>query len=101
MSVLLPAPFSPHSAWISPFSRVRETPSRARTPGKSLVMLRSSRRAIALLPGALLLRQVAADVVELVVAVGHDGREEVRLVHGDGLQEDAGHVLLAVVDTHR
>src|SRR5436190_4885418 len=45
MSVLFPAPFSPQSAWTSPRSRSRETPSSARTPGKSLVIDLSSRRA--------------------------------------------------------
>ena len=34
MSVLLPAPFSPMSAWISPARTVKSTPCKARTPGK-------------------------------------------------------------------
>src|SRR6266571_8658850 len=42
MSVLLPAPFSPQSAWTSPRSRSNETPSSARTPGNSLVIDLSS-----------------------------------------------------------
>src|SRR5437667_9217742 len=46
MSVLLPAPFSPHSAWTSPFSRSKETRSSARTPGNSLLIPRSSSSAI-------------------------------------------------------
>src|SRR6185295_4003929 len=45
MSVLLPAPFSPQSAWTSPRWRSKETPSSARTPGKSLVIDLSSRSA--------------------------------------------------------
>src|SRR3954469_16557521 len=98
MSVLLPAPFSPQRAWISPFSRVKDTPSRARTPGKSLVISRSSRRGIGsgggLRLGALLGRKVAADLVEGMEAVRHHRLHEVRLVHGDGLEQDAGHVLL-------
>src|SRR5262245_43089146 len=102
MSVLLPAPFSPHSTWISPFSSVKDTPSRARTPGKSLVMWRSSRRAIGGLGlRALLLGQVAADVLELVVAVLDHGLHDVGLVHRDRVEQDAGHVLLAVVHAHR
>ena len=42
MSVLLPAPFSPQSAWTSPFSRSNDTRSSARTPGNSLVISTSS-----------------------------------------------------------
>src|SRR5437773_7489346 len=42
MRVLLPAPFSPQIAWTSRRSRSKETPSRARTPGKSLVIDLSS-----------------------------------------------------------
>ena len=38
ISVLLPAPFSPTSAWISPLSTWRLTLSRAFTPGKVFVM---------------------------------------------------------------
>src|SRR3990170_7382073 len=34
----LPAPFSPTRAWTSPGNTSKETSSRARTPGKSLVM---------------------------------------------------------------
>ena len=45
MNVDLPAPFSPHRAWIWFSSSKKETPSRARTPGKSLVMFRASRMA--------------------------------------------------------
>src|SRR3984957_20997093 len=37
-----PAPFSPTSAWIDPFSMVRLMPSRARTPPKDLPMSASS-----------------------------------------------------------
>src|SRR5690606_7343017 len=38
ISVDLPAPFSPMSEWTSPGRRVKSTPSRARTPGKRIVM---------------------------------------------------------------
>ena len=38
MSVLLPAPFSPRRAWISPQRISRSTPSSATTPGKDLVI---------------------------------------------------------------
>src|SRR6201988_2213085 len=38
MRVLLPAPFSPRSAWISPVRRSKSTWSLARTPGKTLTM---------------------------------------------------------------
>src|SRR5580693_10312491 len=41
-SVDFPAPFSPTSAWIDPFSIVRLIPSRARTPPKDLPMSTSS-----------------------------------------------------------
>ncbi len=40
MSVDLPAPFSPQIAWMSPRRTFIVTPSRALTPGNSLVMLR-------------------------------------------------------------
>src|SRR5215213_290354 len=38
MSVLLPAPFSPRSAWTSPGRRSKSTWSFARTPGKRLTI---------------------------------------------------------------
>src|SRR6476646_10587393 len=38
MSVDLPAPFSPTSAWISPSLRSKVTPSKAFTPGKDFVI---------------------------------------------------------------
>src|ERR1700734_118089 len=43
MSVDLPAPFSPTTAWISPALTVRLTLSSALTPGNVLVMLRMDR----------------------------------------------------------
>ena len=46
MSVDLPAPFSPISAWISPLRRVKSTPSSARTPGKNLQIPRNSSKAV-------------------------------------------------------
>ena len=42
MSVLLPAPFSPTTAWVSPGRTRRCTPSSARTPGKVFTMSRAS-----------------------------------------------------------
>src|SRR5262245_28920338 len=45
MSVDLPAPFSPSSAWTSPRRRSKSTWSLATTPGKRFVMPRSSRTA--------------------------------------------------------
>src|SRR3990170_7089308 len=42
MSVLLPAPFSPRRAWISPTRRSKSTPSLATTPGKRLTIPRIS-----------------------------------------------------------
>jgi hypothetical protein len=44
INVLLPAPFSPISAWTSPASRSKSTPSSARTPGKSTTILEAARR---------------------------------------------------------
>ena len=43
ISVLLPAPFSPSRAWISPGRIDRSMPSLATTPGKRLLMPRISR----------------------------------------------------------
>src|SRR6266487_3479176 len=43
MSVLLPAPFSPTSAWMVPGRTARDTRLRTRLPSYSLVMSRSSR----------------------------------------------------------
>ena len=40
MSVVLPAPFSPTTAWISPGWSVRSTPSRATTRSNRLLMPR-------------------------------------------------------------
>jgi hypothetical protein len=45
ISVLLPAPFSPSTAWISPGFTRRLTPSLARTAGYCLLMPLSSSRA--------------------------------------------------------
>ena len=42
MSVDLPAPFSPTTAWISPGSTLRLTSRLATIPGKRLTMWRSS-----------------------------------------------------------
>ena len=42
MRVLLPAPFSPTTAWTSPRGTSKLTSERAATPGKVLVMCRSS-----------------------------------------------------------
>src|SRR5687768_18289620 len=42
MSVDLPAPFSPSSAWISPARRTKSTPSSARTPGNTFSTPRAS-----------------------------------------------------------
>src|SRR5688572_18636869 len=39
----LPAPFSPHNAWISPACRSKLTSLSATTPGKRLVSLRAAR----------------------------------------------------------
>src|SRR6516165_1489988 len=50
ISVLLPAPFSPIKACTSPAQTRRSTPFKARTPGKLLVIWRTSRMG----PGALL-----------------------------------------------
>src|SRR6266446_3212118 len=43
ISVDLPAPFSPSSAWTSPGKRSKSIPSLATTPGKRFVIDRSSR----------------------------------------------------------
>src|SRR5215212_779035 len=43
ISVDLPAPFSPISAWISPARTVKSTPSSARTPGKERAIPRICR----------------------------------------------------------
>src|SRR5437763_7096562 len=46
ISVDLPAPFSPSSAWISPRRRSKSTASFASTPGNCFVMPRSSRTGV-------------------------------------------------------
>src|SRR5579859_4112354 len=46
MSVLLPAPFSPSTAWTSPRSAASSTPSRAGVDAKDFRTLWSSRRAM-------------------------------------------------------
>ena len=50
MSVVLPAPFSPRTAWISPGQRSSETRSLARTGPKRLVMSRISTMGALVLP---------------------------------------------------
>src|SRR5687768_1509889 len=99
ISVDLPAPFSPHSACTSPARRSNETPSSALTPGKCLVIDRSSSSATGGEAGRLL--GFLVDVLALVVAVLDDGGVEVRLVDRDRVQQDARHVLPAVVDRAR
>ena len=47
IKVLLPAPFSPSTAWTSPGCTVSETPSLATTPGYRLVMPVSCKRGAA------------------------------------------------------
>src|SRR3974390_796502 len=44
ISVALPAPFSPSSAWISPERNVKSTASSARSAAKLLLSLRTSNR---------------------------------------------------------
>src|SRR6185295_16055442 len=92
ISVDLPAPFSPKSAWISPEGTASETPFTTRTPSYSLVMSRSSRAGA---PGAAgsppppTLVVDVADKEQVGVALG-------RIVLGDR-DRDAGflfHVLL-------
>jgi hypothetical protein len=48
MRVDLPAPFSPHSAWISPAASVNDTSLSATTPGNRFVRARTSSRAAAI-----------------------------------------------------
>src|SRR5690242_7566737 len=52
-SVLLPAPFSPRSAWISPGATAKATSELAITPGNRLVIPRSSRRSGVALPSVM------------------------------------------------
>src|SRR5688572_33299813 len=98
MSVLLPAPFSPQSAWTSPSCKSKETPSRARTPGNSLTIERSSSSAISLLLRPLFLRDVPVDLLDLVVAVGDHRGGHVVLVHRHRQEKDARDVDLPVVE---
>src|SRR3984893_13127061 len=55
MSVLFPAPFSPMRAWTSPCQIRRSTFLRARTPGKLLLIPRTSRIGRSLLGPAFVL----------------------------------------------
>ncbi len=96
MRVLLPAPFSPQRAWISPRPRSKETPSRARTPGNSLVIERSSRSgstASATGPSARPCRRPRTGCHPSL----RTASTRLSLSTCDGGKEDAGHVLLAVV----
>src|SRR5947207_6235274 len=81
MSVLLPAPFSPMSAWTSPRRTVKSTSSKARTPGKLFDSLRISSSAADSLPmrwieanrSILALRQLSRRLGLLVNALFDDG----------------------------
>ena len=84
-----------------PARRSNDTPSSALTPGKCLVIDRSSSSAIGRGKAPATLLDFLVDVLARVVPVLDDGRVDVRLVHRDRLQEDARHVLLAVVHRPR
>src|SRR4051812_22431890 len=93
ISVDLPAPFSPTSAWNSPEWRSNVTRSSARTPGNRLEMPRISRRGAGM--------SVAVDVVVREVSVLDDRGVDVALVDDDRRDEDRRYILLAVVDLVR
>src|SRR3989442_11050464 len=118
ISVDLPAPFSPTSAWISPEWRSKETRSSASTPGKRLEMSRISRRA-GLRPAAVgrparlpsspgetpgdcgrdaRSPLLAIDLLMRVVTVFDDGGVDVALVDDDRGDQDGWNVFLPVVD---
>src|ERR1051325_7036223 len=112
MSVDLPAPFSPTSAWTSPRWRSNETRSGASTPGKRLVIWRISRRGVmaSLECGghAAAVRAPAwpahstslpVNLRPCVIPVLDHRRVDVALVDGHRLQQDGRHVLLPVVDS--
>lgn len=84
MSVDLPAPFSPHKAWISPGCSANSTLRRAKMPEKRLVTPRSVRTGSATTHSL----QALEDGGFSVEAIGNDRFSEVALVHGDDLDED-------------
>src|SRR5579863_9193674 len=90
-SVLLPAPFSPHSAWHEPRAMSKLTSSRARTPGKRLPtrrneMIGASSKALLQLEvflgdvGEAPLAQLARPGPEVVAGDPHR-------IHGDDLRD--------------
>src|SRR3954463_4658027 len=99
MSVDLPAPFSPRSAWTSPACRSKSTPSLAAIRPKRFVMPRSSSaRSMRLLGPALAHRVRGRDrpVEDLLLDVGDLGR--VLLAGGADLADPDAVVLQAVHD---
>ena len=72
--VLLPAPFSPTSAWISPARSSKSTPSSARTPGKDFVSPRTSSASPANSDaGETMAKLLLAEEVSVVAFVDDDG----------------------------
>src|SRR5512134_2420530 len=84
MSVDLPAPFCPTSAWTSPASSEKSTSKRTRPPGKSLVMARISNsgagpsggRETSMVRGRALwlLGSAPGSLIVVHVLRGHDGQ---------------------------
>src|SRR3954467_14992536 len=90
ISVDLPAPFSPQSAWTSPGRRSKSTPRSARTCPKRFTSPRASSTGAC--PSGLPIYFLAR-----VKAVFHHGRVDVFFGHGHDVEQDRRHVTLAVV----
>src|ERR1700737_2068801 len=106
MSVLLPAPFSPSTAWTSPSHTVMSMLSLATRLKKRLVSPRPSRRGrprsvsrVAALRGASTLVMVGPPMLgSLAVDHPRDGGEDALLHNGDRLADVDGEAALGIGD---
>src|SRR5262249_46195952 len=87
ISVDLPAPFSPNSAWTSPRRRSKSTPSSAITPGNRLEMLESSRRRSLMSRAASAARDSLLSATATIWATVSHAFDQSRRLHGiDGFE---------------
>src|SRR6478672_5665703 len=103
MSVDFPAPFSPRSACTSPWRRSKSTRSLASTPGKRLVIPRSSSRGASAIARAILSRRPppARELLRGGARANACGRGDTRIQRADADRTARGgelEVLAAVID---